>query len=77
MTPGDPIEFAHVRRGTGGGMGMKPSDRHGISLCRTCHARQHLIGEAAFEAETGLDLRAMADAYARKSPHWSKLKEMN
>jgi hypothetical protein len=68
-----PIECAHVRKGTDGGQGLKPSDRWTISLCREHHAEQHRIGEAAFEKRYGLDLIALAEEFARRSPHWSKL----
>lgn len=52
-----PSECAHVRMGTGGGMGYKPADRYCLPLCGPmgCHARQHQIGEPAFWAELGVD----------------------
>lgn len=68
-----PTECAHVRRGTDGGQGLKPSDRWTISLCRTHHAEQHQIGEVAFEKRYNLELVALAEAFARRSPHWKKL----
>lgn len=71
-----PIEVAHVRTGTGGGMAVKPSDRWTISLCRSHHTRQHSLGEASFERETGINMKALAEEFARKSPHWPKLREM-
>jgi hypothetical protein len=64
-----PIECAHVRRSTDGGKGLKPSDRWTLSLCRSHHAEQHRIGEAAFEKRYGLDLLALATEFARRSPH--------
>ena len=64
-----PIECAHVRRGTDGGTGMKPSDRWTISLCREHHAEQHQIGEQAFEKCYGIDLVELAHGFARLSPH--------
>lgn len=69
------IECAHVRSGTGGGTGFKPSDRWTISLCKDCHARQHQVGEAAFEAERGLDMKRLAEAFFRASPHRGKLSD--
>lgn len=66
---GRPIECAHVREGTDGGVGMKPSDRWTISLCREHHAEQHRIGEGAFERRHGLNLRALAEEFARRSPY--------
>jgi hypothetical protein len=64
-----PIECAHVRSGTDGGMALKPSDGWAISLCSRHHAEQHRIGEAAFERKYNLDLHAIAMAFSRRSPH--------
>lgn len=71
-----PIEVAHVRTGTGGGMGVKPSDRWTISLCRDHHSEQHRVGERSFEKATGVDMKKLAEEFARNSPHWSKLRDM-
>ena len=68
-----PIECAHVRRGTDGGMGLKPSDSWCISLCTQHHAEQHRIGEGAFEKHHGVDLVALAQEFVRRSPHWRVL----
>jgi hypothetical protein len=38
---GVPIEVAHVRNGSGAGMGQKPDDWRTASLCRYHHAEQH------------------------------------
>ena len=67
------IECAHVRVGTDGGVGIKPSDRWVISLCRDCHSRQHQIGEQPFEKEAGIDMKELARAFLKASPHKSKL----
>jgi hypothetical protein len=64
-----PIECAHVRCGTDGGQGLKPSDRWTISLCRTHHEEQHRVGELAFQKRYGIELLALAEAFARRSPH--------
>jgi hypothetical protein len=71
------VECAHVRTGTDGGVGIKPSDQWCISLCRECHSRQHQQGEATFERETGLDMKAMAQAFYRASPHRHKMERGN
>lgn len=63
-----PIECAHVRTGTDGGAGLKPSDRWTISLCQFHHLEQHEIGEPAFEGKHDLDLRALAREFADRSP---------
>jgi hypothetical protein len=54
-------------------MGSKPSDIFCVSLCRDCHSRQHQIGEAAFEKETGINLKELAAAFLKRSPHRHKL----
>ena len=64
-----PIECAHIRSGTDGGIALKPSDRWTISLCATHHAEQHRIGEPAFEQRYAIDLTALAEEFARRSPH--------
>lgn len=52
-------ECAHVRMGTDGGMGLKPSDRYTVPLCPQCHRlapdAQHTIGEAEFWSRVGVD----------------------
>jgi hypothetical protein len=63
------IEAAHVRSGTDGGMGVKPSDRYAIPLCGGHHREQHQIGEAPFEARHKISMRKIADALWAKSPH--------
>ena len=68
-----PIECAHVRSGTDGGMGMKPSDKWTISLCEHHHLEQHAIGEAAFEVRYDISLIELAREFARRSPYAPKL----
>ena len=63
---GEPIEVAHVRIGSGAGMGQKPDDFRGVSLCRECHQRQHNIGEQTFWA--GRDVEALIAGFIRTSP---------
>lgn len=67
------IECAHVRVGTDGGVGMKPSDKWCISLCKECHATQHRLGEQSFEKLVGINMEALAMEFLAKSPHRSKL----
>jgi hypothetical protein len=45
-----PCETAHVRLGTDGAAGRKPSDRYTVPLCAVCHDIQHAFGEATFWA---------------------------
>ena len=68
-----PIECAHVRRGTDGGTGLKPSDCWIISLCSNHHMEQHRLGEQTFGKKYGLNLVELAEVFARTSPHRSKI----
>lgn len=62
------IEVAHIRIGTDGGTGLRPSDYYTVSLCKLCHAEQHTIGERTFWENAGIDPHAMAEAFAKASP---------
>jgi len=61
-------EAAHVRKGTDGGIGMKPSDRYVIPLCSRHHRLQHSIGEKAFEIRFKINMRRLADFFWRGKP---------
>ena len=50
-----PSEAAHVRSGSDGGAGVKPSDRYSVSLCRSCHDLQHRFGELTFWSALRID----------------------
>lgn len=66
------MQFAHLRLGSGAGMGEKPDDWFGTGLCKECHDRQHIKGEATFWAEyekaKGHDVHALIAFYVRTSP---------
>lgn len=68
------IEVAHVRIGSGAGIGQKPDDWNSISLCRDCHAEQHRIGERSFEKRHGINLSHLADAFATASPRAGQIR---
>ncbi len=64
-----PIEAAHVRLGSDGGMGSKPSDFYAVALCggpEGCHQRQHTMGERSFWAR--FDVAAIIAEFIRTSP---------
>ena len=42
------IHAAHIRTGTDGGIGMKPSDCYVLPLSAHMHAEQHMQGEKTF-----------------------------
>lgn len=63
------IEVAHVRLGSGAGIGQKPDDWRTVSLCGGpvgCHTRQHEIGERTFWK--GRDVEALIEAFCKASP---------
>ena len=68
-----PIECAHVRCGTDGGLALKPSDKWTVSLCQDHHLEQHEIGEPMFEAKYDLNLLELATEFARRSPHRNRI----
>lgn len=71
-----PIEAAHIRNGTDGGTGLKPSDRYVVPLCRHHHAMQHAVGEKTFWA--GHDPLKIAARYWKESAarvKWERKKE--
>jgi hypothetical protein len=61
-----PIEAAHVRIGSGAGMGQRPHDFFATSLCKDCHQRQHTVGERTFWQ--GKDVGAIIRAFIKTSP---------
>lgn len=67
------IEVAHVRLGSGAGIGQKPDDWRTVSLCRDCHRRQHEEGEVTFWR--GRDVEALIDAFCRASPRAAQIRE--
>ena len=66
------VEAAHVRSGTDGGIGKKPSDIWAIPLCCDAHRYQHAIGEVRFEREFGIDMKSVALVLQERSPHRKK-----
>lgn len=63
------IEVAHVRFGSGAGMGQKPDDWMTVSLCggpSGCHARQHRDGEQTFWR--GHAVADLIEAFIKASP---------
>lgn len=70
-----PIEVAHLRNGTDAGMGRKASDFFAISLCSYHHrADQHINGEDTFAKVHGIDLHALARAFAEASPKAAEIR---
>ena len=79
------IEVAHLRLGSGAGMGQKPDDWRAVSLCRDCHRKQHEVGEYSFwgllcserdERWTVADPYALIEAFCKASPKASEIKRI-
>lgn len=51
-----PIEFAHLRTAANSGMGLKPPDWFGVSLCQDHHRRAHDAGHETMARENGMTL---------------------
>lgn len=60
-------EAAHVRSGTDGGMGLKPSDKFTVPLCSRHHREQHQVGEVSFWASRNVDPTGLAEHLWSKS----------
>ena len=62
------IEAHHVRLGTDGGVGMKPSDHWTVPLCGTAHRSLHDKGQVSLETLHDIDLKEIAEGLASRSP---------
>lgn len=67
------IEVAHVRFGSGAGLGQKPDDWRTVSLCSECHRKQHTIGEQTFWK--GHDVEALIESFIKASPKRREIME--
>lgn len=76
------VEFAHVRMGSGAGLGRKPDDWRGVALCHDCHCgEQHTkLGEPAFWAEYerkhGQTVWDLMDAFCKASPKAAEIRSI-
>ena len=68
--PAHDVDFAHLRSAADAGLGQKPHDMFGVSLCRRHHDEQHRIGVDAFGRKYRIDLSDLAAEFARRSPDW-------
>jgi uncharacterized protein (DUF2237 family) len=64
-----PTVAHHVRTGTNGGTGMKPSDGWCVPICPAHHSEAHRLGIATFEDTYAVDLRHIAATLASQSPY--------
>lgn len=67
-----PIEFAHKRSAANSGVGLKPFDWFGISLCREHHRLSHQKGDDIL----GIDWYALAYGFTTTSPDKKMRKAM-
>lgn len=71
------VEAAHIRLGSGAGMGQKPDDFRAVGLCGGpdgCHARQHRVGEETFWKDR--DTEALIAAYIHESPRRFEIEQV-
>ena len=72
------IEVAHIRIGSGAGMGQKPNDWQAVSLCKDCHTLQHTKGERtfweSFTAHSSVTYQDLIDAFCKASPCAAEIK---
>lgn len=71
------IEAAHVRLGTDGGTGLKPSDCYAVPLCSLHHQLQHGKGEYTFWTSRKLNPIDVAKSYWDLSPAGRKWRMEN
>lgn len=69
------IEVAHVRIGSGAGLGQKPDDYRTVSLCKLCHHIQHKHGERTFWDAAKVDVEALIEAFCKASPKAREIRE--
>lgn len=68
------IEVAHVRIGSGAGMGQRPDDWNTVSLCHDCHSRQHREGEQTFWH--GTPIAELVAAFQKASPKRHEIEQV-
>ncbi|MCW1431364.1 DUF1364 domain-containing protein [Novosphingobium sp. JCM 18896] len=77
---GMPIEAAHVRLGSGAGMGQKPDDFRAAPLCKFHHSSQHSQGEetfwSAYKAASGQSVDQLLDELCKASPKAAEIKRV-
>ena len=74
---GRPIEVAHVRNGSGAGIGQKPDDWNTVSLCQSHHVLQHAMGEASFWTRIAWkDPQDLIEAFIKASPKRHEIEQI-
>lgn len=78
--------FAHVRLGSHAGIGEKPDDWRGVSLCDGphsniegllgCHNQQHIVGEKTFWEGAGIDPEELIAAFIKASPRRAQIEQV-
>lgn len=77
--------FAHVRLGSRAGIGEKPDDWRGVSLCDGpnsnidgqlgCHNRQHIVGERTFWDGAKIDVEELIAEFIKASPRRAQIEQ--
>lgn len=64
----EPIEVSHIRTAANAGTGLKPHDSSACPMCHGHHLEYHQDGHDTFEKRHGVNLKAMALEFTRRSP---------
>jgi hypothetical protein len=77
------VECAHLRMGSGAGLGQKPDDWNTAPLCgggMGCHAKQHTIGEPKFwqlyAQKKGHTVHQLIEELIRTSPKRAEIEHI-
>lgn len=74
-----PIEAAHVRLGSGAGLGQKPHDWRAVPLCKFHHTSQHAQGEDTFwqtyKVASGQTVDDLIEELCKASPRAPQIRE--
>jgi hypothetical protein len=74
------IQAAHVRLGSGAGVGQRPDDWRAVSLCGSawgslgCHDYQHRMGEESFWKDR--DVEALIAEFIKASPKRREIEQI-
>ncbi len=58
-----PSQAAHIRKGTDGGISLKPSDNFTVPLCHKHHQEQHKLGEVSFHFDMDMVIGLSSKLY--------------
>lgn len=69
------IQAAHLRIGTDGSMGAKPSDYFATPMCGQCHNTSHTVGEVTWWHSVGKEPMTIIEELIKTSPKRRDIEE--